>query len=93
MLIDLEPEQQQVIELAIQSGAFHSSKEVIATALTMLAEDIEDGAVSEVSTEKAGNGSGDLSLYKDWHIDRGRLAVRRQLPLLELPSWAPIERK
>jgi Arc/MetJ-type ribon-helix-helix transcriptional regulator len=43
----LEPEQQRVIDLAIQSGAFHDSKEVISTALSMLAEDIEDGAVSE----------------------------------------------
>jgi Arc/MetJ-type ribon-helix-helix transcriptional regulator len=47
MVIDLEPGQQRVIGLAIQSGAFHNSNEVIATALAMLAEDIEDGAVSE----------------------------------------------
>jgi Arc/MetJ-type ribon-helix-helix transcriptional regulator len=47
MVIDLTPEQQRVIDLAIQSGAFHDSHEVIATALSMLAEDIEDGAVSE----------------------------------------------
>jgi Arc/MetJ-type ribon-helix-helix transcriptional regulator len=52
MLIDLEPEQQQVIDLAIQSGAFHSSKEVITTALTMLTEDIEDGAVSEARSHE-----------------------------------------
>jgi Arc/MetJ-type ribon-helix-helix transcriptional regulator len=47
MVIDLEPEQQRLIDLAIQSGAFHDSKEVIATALAMLAEDVEDGAISE----------------------------------------------
>lgn len=47
MVIDLEPEQQRLIDLAIQSGAFRDSKEVIATALAMLAEDVEDGAVSE----------------------------------------------
>jgi Arc/MetJ-type ribon-helix-helix transcriptional regulator len=47
MVIDLKPEQQRVIDLAIQSGAYHDSDEVIATALSMLAEDIEDGAVSE----------------------------------------------
>jgi Arc/MetJ-type ribon-helix-helix transcriptional regulator len=44
--IELKPEQQRVIDLAIQSGAYHDSNEVIATALSMLAEDIEDGAVS-----------------------------------------------
>jgi Arc/MetJ-type ribon-helix-helix transcriptional regulator len=43
MTIELSAEQQRVIDLAIQSGAYHSSDEVIAT---MLAEDIEDGAVS-----------------------------------------------
>jgi Arc/MetJ-type ribon-helix-helix transcriptional regulator len=52
MVIDLEPEQQRVIDLAIQSGAFHNSKEVIATALAMLAEDIEDGAVSEARSQE-----------------------------------------
>jgi Arc/MetJ-type ribon-helix-helix transcriptional regulator len=46
MIIGLKPEQQRVIELAIQSGAFHDSDEVIATALSMLAEDLEDVAVS-----------------------------------------------
>ena len=35
MVIDLEPEQQRVGDLAIQSGAFHNSNEVIATALSM----------------------------------------------------------
>jgi Arc/MetJ-type ribon-helix-helix transcriptional regulator len=47
MTIELKPEQQRVIDSAIRSGAYHSSDEVIATALAMLAEDIEDGAVSE----------------------------------------------
>ena len=47
MTIDLKPEQQRVIDLAVQSGAFHDSNEVIATALSMLAEDIEDVAISE----------------------------------------------
>jgi len=47
MTIELKPEQQHVIELAIQSGAYQNSDEVIAAALSMLAEDIEDGAVSE----------------------------------------------
>ena len=53
MVIDLKPEQQRVIDLAIQSGAYHDSDEVIATALSMLAEDIEDGAVSEARRSKA----------------------------------------
>ena len=52
MVIELEPEQQRVIELAIQSGAFHNSNEVIAEALSMLAEDIEDGAVSEARSQE-----------------------------------------
>jgi Arc/MetJ-type ribon-helix-helix transcriptional regulator len=52
MVIDLKPEQQRVIDLAIQSGAFHDSSEVIATALSMLAEDIEYGAVSEARSHE-----------------------------------------
>jgi Arc/MetJ-type ribon-helix-helix transcriptional regulator len=47
MTIELSPEQQRVIDLAIQSGAYRDSDEVVATALSMLAADIEDGAVSE----------------------------------------------
>jgi Arc/MetJ-type ribon-helix-helix transcriptional regulator len=47
MTIELSPEQQRVVDLAIQSGEYRSSDEVIATALSMLAEDIEDGAVAE----------------------------------------------
>ncbi|MGD0015234.1 MAG: hypothetical protein ABSD56_12565 [Bryobacteraceae bacterium] len=52
MTIELKPEQQHVIDLAIQSGAYHDSDEVIATALSMLAEDIEDGAVSEARSHE-----------------------------------------
>ena len=52
VVIDLEPEQQRVVDLAIQSGAFHNSNEVIATALSMLAEEIEDGAVSEARSHE-----------------------------------------
>ncbi len=47
MAIELLPEHQRMIDLAIQSGAYRDSDEVIGTALSMLAEDIEDGAVSE----------------------------------------------
>jgi Arc/MetJ-type ribon-helix-helix transcriptional regulator len=47
MTIELNPEHQRVIDLAIQSGAYRNSDEVIATALSMLAEDIEDDAVAE----------------------------------------------
>jgi Arc/MetJ-type ribon-helix-helix transcriptional regulator len=47
MTVELTSEQQRVIDLAIQSGAYRDSADVIATALAMLAEDIEDGAVSE----------------------------------------------
>ena len=52
VVIDLEPEQQRVVDLAIQSGAFHNSNEVIAMALSMLAEEIEDGAVSEARSHE-----------------------------------------
>jgi len=47
MTIELKSEHQRMIDLAIRSGAYHNTDEVIATALSMLAEDIEDGAVSE----------------------------------------------
>jgi Arc/MetJ-type ribon-helix-helix transcriptional regulator len=52
MTIELKPEQQRMIDLAIQSGAYHDPDEVIATALSMLAEDIEDGAVSEARSHE-----------------------------------------
>ena len=52
MVIDLQPEQQRVIELAIRSGSYRNPDEVIATALSMLAEDIEDGAVSEARRDE-----------------------------------------
>jgi Arc/MetJ-type ribon-helix-helix transcriptional regulator len=52
MVIDLKPEHQRMIDLAIQSGAFHNSNGVIVTALAMLAEDIEDGAVSEARSRE-----------------------------------------
>ncbi|HEV2234922.1 MAG TPA: hypothetical protein VGV68_16155 [Terriglobia bacterium] len=53
MTIELKPEQLRVIDLAIQSGAYHDSDEVMATALSMLAEDIEDGAVPETRTHES----------------------------------------
>jgi Arc/MetJ-type ribon-helix-helix transcriptional regulator len=53
MTIELKPEQERMIDLAIQSGAYHNSDEVIATALSMLAEDIEDGAVSEARSNES----------------------------------------
>jgi Arc/MetJ-type ribon-helix-helix transcriptional regulator len=52
MTIELKPEHQRMIDLAIQSGAYHNTDEVIATALSMLAEDIEDGAVSEARSHE-----------------------------------------
>jgi Arc/MetJ-type ribon-helix-helix transcriptional regulator len=47
MTIELKPEQQRMVDLAIQSGVYRNSDEVIAKALSMLAEDIEDAAVAE----------------------------------------------
>ena len=52
MTIELKPEHQRMIDRAIQSGAYHDPDEVIATALSMLAEDIEDGAVSEARSRE-----------------------------------------
>ncbi len=52
MVIEIEADQARVIELAIESGAFHDSSEVIAAALSMLAEDLEDGAVSEARRDE-----------------------------------------
>lgn len=52
MNIELKPEQQRVIDLAIQSGAYHNPDEVIDRALSMLAEDIEDGAISEARSHE-----------------------------------------
>ena len=46
-MIDLKPDEQRLIDLATQSGSYQDPHDVIATALSMLAEDIEDGAVSE----------------------------------------------
>ena len=53
MVIDLQPEQQRVIDLAIQSGSYRDPNEVVATALSLLAEDIEDGAISEARKHEA----------------------------------------
>jgi Arc/MetJ-type ribon-helix-helix transcriptional regulator len=52
MVIDLQPEQQRVIDLAIQSGSYRDPNEVIATALSMLAEDIDDGSISEARSHE-----------------------------------------
>jgi Arc/MetJ-type ribon-helix-helix transcriptional regulator len=47
MTIELTKEQQRMIDLAVASGAYHSSDEVIDAALAMLHEDIEDGNISD----------------------------------------------
>jgi Arc/MetJ-type ribon-helix-helix transcriptional regulator len=47
MTIELTDEQKRMVDLAVASGAYHSSDEVIGTALTMLYEDIEDGTISD----------------------------------------------
>ncbi len=52
MSIDLNSEQQRLVDLAIQSGAYHNANEVIATALAMLAEDLDDGTVSELRRDE-----------------------------------------
>ena len=45
MTIELTDQQKRMVDLAVSSGAYHSSDEVIGTALTMLCEDIEDGII------------------------------------------------
>jgi Arc/MetJ-type ribon-helix-helix transcriptional regulator len=52
MTIELKPEQQSVIDRAIRSGAFHNTDEVIDSTLSMLAEDIENGLVSESRSQE-----------------------------------------
>ena len=52
MTIQLKPEHQRMIDSAIRSGAYRDSDEVIAAALGMLAEDIEDGAVSAARSDE-----------------------------------------
>jgi Arc/MetJ-type ribon-helix-helix transcriptional regulator len=52
MTIQLNPEQQRMIDSAISSGAYRNSDEVIAMALAMPAEEIEDGAVSEARSNE-----------------------------------------
>ena len=47
MTIELTGEQQKIVDLAVASGIYHNSGEVIGAALAMLCEDIEDRAVSE----------------------------------------------
>jgi putative addiction module CopG family antidote len=46
MTIKLTREQERMVDLAVASGAYRSSDEVIRAALAMLYEDIEDGVVS-----------------------------------------------
>ena len=52
MTVELNPEHERMIDLAIRSGAYHNPNEVIGTALAMLTEDIEDGAVSEARSHE-----------------------------------------
>lgn len=52
MTVELTKEQQRVIDLAVASGAYHNSDEVIGAALTLLYEDIEDGMISEARAEE-----------------------------------------
>lgn len=47
MVVEIRPEHERMIDLAIRSGAYRDPGEVLETALSMLSEDIEDGAISE----------------------------------------------
>jgi putative addiction module CopG family antidote len=46
MTIELTKEQQRMVDVAVASGAYHSSDEVIGAALAMLYQDIEDEIIS-----------------------------------------------
>jgi Arc/MetJ-type ribon-helix-helix transcriptional regulator len=52
MTIELTKEQERMVDLAVASGAYRSSDEVIGAALAMLYEDIEDGVVSDARAEE-----------------------------------------
>jgi Arc/MetJ-type ribon-helix-helix transcriptional regulator len=52
MTIELTKDQERMVDLAVASGAYRSSDEVIGAALAMLFEDIEDGAVSDARAEE-----------------------------------------
>jgi len=47
MTVELTKEQERLIDLAVASGAYDSSGQVIGAALALLYEDIEDGLVSD----------------------------------------------
>jgi Arc/MetJ-type ribon-helix-helix transcriptional regulator len=49
MTIEVKPEQQRMIDVAVRSG-YRDSDEVISAALAMLLEDLEDGAVAGART-------------------------------------------
>ena len=52
MTIELKPEHQRMIDRAIHLGAYHDPNEVIGAALEMLAEDLEDVAVSKARAQE-----------------------------------------
>ena len=52
MTIELKPEDQRVIEQALHLGGYHDSGEVISAALELLAEDLEDVAVSKAREQE-----------------------------------------
>ena len=54
MMIKLTEQQRRMVDLAVASGAYRSSDEVIGAALAMLYEDIEDGIVSEARAREPG---------------------------------------
>jgi Arc/MetJ-type ribon-helix-helix transcriptional regulator len=74
MTIELKPEQQHVIDRAIQSGAYHDPDEVISAALEMLAEGINDGEgrprKSHLWELREGLSLGDISIRE--LIEEGR---------------------
>jgi hypothetical protein len=47
MTIESTKDQQRVVDLAVASGAYHDSGEVIDATLSMLYDDIEDGVISD----------------------------------------------
>ena len=47
MAIELTQDQQRMINLAVESGAYHNTDEVIGAALAMLYENVEDNVISD----------------------------------------------
>jgi Arc/MetJ-type ribon-helix-helix transcriptional regulator len=71
MALELKPEQRRVIELAVQSGAYHDSGEVIDQALEIIREqlDLEDWMLAQHDAVAAHIAEGFAQAERDELID------------------------